>query len=351
MWRTVPAPYGPWSGERVSTGLAIGLGGAAWDWGICGHATNSMESMPSLLRSGVGAHPVFPPLERVQSERIACTAPAAYGLHRTRWDCRSLQQVVVARAVGGAIHDTTIARILAGARLHPHRRRYWKTATIDEPFVTSAANVVWRYARVEWLYARGELVLGLDEKPHRQGLVRRVPTQPMQQGHMARRECEYTRHGTVTFLVALNVDDGTRWGCCLEANDHAPVLQAVSPLVRRYPRARRRHLLLDHGSSPIAYDTHAYFARHPRLRVCYTPPHARWLTQAELLLRGVSAKYLVRFDPQSRQPFIDHLNASGHEYNQRFARPFDWSWTCRDLYAWARKKGTSICTKTYATIH
>jgi DDE superfamily endonuclease len=304
-----------------------------------------------MMPSGVGAHPVFPPLERVQIERIACTDPAAYGLHLTRWDCRSLQQVVVERAVVGAIHYTTIARILAGASLYPHRSRYWKTATIDEQFVTSAAKVLWRYEHVEWLYARGELVLCLDEKPHMQVLVRRVPTQPMQRGQMARREFEYKRQGTVTFLVSLNVYDGTMWGSCLEANDHAHFLQAVGQLVRRYPRARRLHLIMDNGSSHIAYDTHAYFARHPRLRVFYTPPHASWLNQAELLLRGFSDKYLVRFDPQSRQHFIDHLNASWHEYNQRFARPFDWSWTCRDLYAWARKTGTSICTKTYATIH
>ena len=173
----------------------------------------------------------------------------------------------------------------------------------------------------------------------------------MRPGEIARREFAYTRHGTVTFLVALNVYDGTMWGCGLEANDQEPFLAALGRLVRRYPRARRLHLILDNGSSPIAQATTAYVARHPRLQAFYTPPHASWLNHAELLLRAFSDTYLQRFDSQSRQHLIDHLQASWPEYNQRFAHPFTWSWSCRDLYAWARKKGTVICTKTYATVH
>ena len=47
-------------------------------------------------------------------------------------------------AVVDAMHYTTIARILADARLPPHRSRYWKTATIDERCTTRAAKILWR---------------------------------------------------------------------------------------------------------------------------------------------------------------------------------------------------------------
>jgi hypothetical protein len=70
-----------------------------------------------------------------------------------------------------------------------------------------------------------------------------------------------------------------------------------------------------------------------------------------LLLRALADKYWARFDPHSRADLIDHLEASWPEYNRRFAHPFQWSWSCRDLYAWARKQGNVICTKTYATVH
>ncbi len=71
-------------------------------------------------------------------------------------------------------------------------------------------------------------------------------------------------------------------------------------------------------------------------RLLYTPVHASWLNQAELLLRAFSAKYLTRFDPEPRQHLIDHLQASWPEYNERFAHPFKWSWTRQHLHAWAQ---------------
>ncbi len=351
VWAIARRPYWPLSAESASKRLSTGLGGAAWGSGISGSATSSMGSTPCLMPSAAGDRPVFPPRPRVHIECVACTDPAAYGLHLARWDCRRLEPVVVEQAIVGSIHSTTMARILADASLQPHRSRYGKTATSDERFTTRAAKILWRDERVEWLYDRGEVVRCLDEKPPRQVLVRRVPTQPMLRGQMARREFEDTRHGTVTLLVSLNVYDGMMWGCCLEANDHEHVLWAVRQLVRCYPRAQRLHLIMDHGSSPIAHETRTSFATHPRLRAFYTPPHASGLNQAELLLRAFADKDLDRFDPHSRQHLIDHLNASWPEDNQRFARPFDWSWTCRDLYAWARKKAALICTKTSATVH
>lgn len=108
---------------------------------------------------------------------------------------------------------------------------------------------------------------------------------------------------------------------------------------------------MDNGSSQIAREPRASFTSHPRLRACYTPPHASWLHQAALLLRAFAEQYLKRVDPESRQHLIAHLEASWPEYHHRFAHPFDWSWSGRDLYAWAQKKGSLICTNTYATVH
>lgn len=140
-------------------------------------------------------------------------------------------------------------------------------------------------------------------------------------------------------------------GWCLEKNDHDPCLWGVRQVVRRYSKARRLHFSVDNGGSHIAQDTQRYFARPPRLRLLYTPAHASWLNQAELLLRAFTDKYLDRFDAAARQHLIAHLHGSWREYNQRFAHPFEWSWTRRDLYAWAAKKGYGICSKTYATVH
>ncbi len=156
----------------------------------------------------------------------------------TRWDCRTLQQVIVEQAIVEAIHYTTVARILAAASLQPHRSRYWKTATIDGDFTARAAQILWCYERVWWLHERGEVVICVDEKPNIQALSRRAPTQPMSAGQIARREFEYKRHGTINLLVAFNVFDGVMWSCCLERNDHDHFLWAVRQISRRWARGR-----------------------------------------------------------------------------------------------------------------
>jgi hypothetical protein len=303
------------------------------------------------MRRVVAAPVFFPPLQRVAIEGVACTAPQAYGVQVSRWDCRTLPQVVVEHALVNSIHSTTVARMLAQASLQPHRSRYWKTARLDEEFLRVAAKVLWCYEMVDWLHRRGEVVICMEEKPHLQALRRLAPTQPMEAGRIERREFEYERKGVVHFLVAFNVYDGTMLGWGLDKNDHEHFLWGVRQVARRYARARRIHLIVDNGGSHIAEETRRYFARHPRWRVVYTPAHASWLNQAELLLRVFTAKYLDRFDPESRQHLIEHLTLSVPDYNRRFAHPFEWSWTRRDLYIWAEKKSHEICSKTYATVH
>ena len=304
-----------------------------------------------MLLPAADAPEAFPPLQRVAIEHVACTAPQAYGLHVARGECRSLQQVVVEQALLDSIHYTTVAHMLAAASLQPHRSRYWKTARLEEEFVRLAAQVLWCYEAVDWLQRRGEVGSCMDEKPNLQALRRVAPTQAMGPGRRARREFEYERQGLGHFLVAFKVYDGTRLGWGLDKNAHAQFLWGVRQLERCYPKARRLQLIMDNGGSHIAHETPRSFARRPHLRVLYTPAHAAWLKQAELLLGAFTAKSLDRFAPASRQHLIAHLTRSGPEYNRRFAPPFEWAWTRRDLYVWAAKKGYEICSKTYATVH
>jgi hypothetical protein len=92
---------------------------------------------------------------------------------------------------------------------------------------------------------------------------------------------------------------------------------------------------MGNGSSHTSGDTEAFFKQlRPRVHVLFTPSHASWLNQAELLLRAFTDRYLDRGSWETRGSMIAHLLASRVEYNQCYAHPFKWEWTRRDFHYW-----------------
>ncbi len=280
----------------------------------------------------------FPPLQRVEVVGLACCEPAGVGLNMTHWSTRSLARAAQLRGIASSLSHSEVALILKAVELQPHRSRYWKTPTPDDNFRHQAAQVLWCYERAQALAGRGEVVLCLDEKPNIQVLERRCPTRSMRPSHIQSREFEYVRHGTVNFLVKLVVHTGQMRGWCLERNDGACLREVLPQVLGDHRDARRIHLIWDNGSSHVALQTRDWLRRkYPRVRVLYTPAHASWLNQAELLLRAFAARYLHRGDWASRSEFITHLKASWLEYNHLYAHPFTWSWTRSKMHAWAER--------------
>ena len=283
-------------------------------------------------------------LQRVAIEQLACCEPAGLGLRMTHWSTRSLARVAVKRDLVSQIAHSTISLILRTADLQPHRSRYWITPTLDAKFIQRAGRILWLYERVDSLWAHDEIVLALDEKPNIQALERARPAQPMRPGQIERQEFEYIRHGTVNFLTLLNVYNGQMRSCCLDKNDSEHLCRALPQLLRPFRPFRRVYLIWDGGPSHISAATAAVLRSYGSwLRVLFTPAHASWLNQAELLLKSFEVRYLQRGAWASRQDLIDHLIASTPEYNRLWAHPINWSWTRRDLHEWADKKTSGLC--------
>lgn len=278
--------------------------------------------------------------QRVGIEQLACCEPAGLGLAMTHWSTRSLAEMAVQRGLVSHIAHSTVSLILRDADLQPHRSRYWITPTLDAEFLQRAGRILWLYERSEALKAQGEIALALDEKPNIQALQRTHPTQPMRPGQIERQEFEYERHGIVNFLVLLNIYNGHMRSCCLDKNDSAHLCQALPKLLQPFYSYKRIHLIWDGGPSHISNNTLSFLRSYygPWLRILFTPVHASWLNQAELLLRSFSARYLQRGNWTSRQHLIEHLYCSTPEYNRLWAQPINWSWTRRDLHDWAQKK-------------
>jgi hypothetical protein len=232
------------------------------------------------------------------------------------------------------IAHSTVSLILRGADLQPHRSRYWKTPVLNEAFVRQAAAVLWCYERSQSLFEQDEVVLCWDEKPNLQA-VQREPRTSMRPGQIERQEFEYTRHGTVNFAAALDVQTGLMHAWCLDKNDSKHLCPALAKLFGHFRRARKVHLIWDNGSSHISEAT-ARFLQGYRgwVRVLPTPAHASWLNQGELLLRAFTARYLDRGSWSGREQLRAHLLNSVAEYDQLLAKPFTWSWTQQKMRNW-----------------
>lgn len=96
--------------------------------------------------------------------------------------------------------------------LQPHRIRYWLTppdADQDERFDAKVADVCALYREAPTLSsAREERVMSTDELTGVQALQRKHPGLALAPGKVQRREFEYIRHGTRTFILSRDVATG-----------------------------------------------------------------------------------------------------------------------------------------------
>ena len=120
----------------------------------------------------------------------------------------------------------------------------------------------------------------------------------------------------------------------LEQNDAEHYIPALEEFRRRHRGRRGIYLIHDGGPSHIAGATARYFdGCHGWWRPRLTPARASWLDQAELLIHAFGDRYLKRSSWPDRQRFIT-MWASWPEYNERYAHPFEWTWTNQKMRRW-----------------
>lgn len=276
----------------------------------------------------------FPPLQRAQIVRLACLEPVAKGLHITHWSSQDLAWQAMADGIVPAISSATIRRILQDVDLQPHRTRYWKTARWDEQFKQRAEKVLWCYSRAPRLARQGLWTVCVDEMPNCQ-VLERCPIRRAVPGSIEQQAFEYTRHGTVNILVFLIVHTGRMEAVIVEKKDAAHYIQALERFRQRHRRLKGVFLIQDGDPGHTAGDTQNYFAAaNTWWRPRFTPVHASWLNQAEILIHGFKHRYLKRQSWHSRDAFIEHVMAAWPEYNQRYAKPIEWTWTNHKMRRW-----------------
>ncbi len=174
---------------------------------------------------------------------------------------------------GLSISPSTAGRVLAEAKVRPHKVRGWLNRADDPAFWIRAGQVCRLYLNPP----PGTVLISVDEKTGIQAKSRKHPKIPARPGRDARRELEYVRHGTVSIIAAMNVTTGEVIAGRIHRNNSVAFTGFLATLHQMIPPHLRIHLIMDNGSSHTSRATRAWLAAHPRFAVTYTPKHASWL--------------------------------------------------------------------------
>jgi hypothetical protein len=267
--------------------------------------------------------------------------PVARGLHITHWSSQDLARQAVNDGIIEQISARSVRRILREVDLQPHRTRYWKTGRLDEVFKSRSEHVLWCYANANRLLEKDILVVCIDEMPNLQ-VLERHPIRRAIPGAIEHLEFEYIRHGTVNVVMFLNVATGLMYACCPPRKNAKHYIDALEQFRQHHDAFRGAFLIQDGDSTHTAAATTEYFRTHPWWRPRFTPAHASWLNQAELLNHAFRHRYLKRRSWRSPQEMIEHIQVAWPEYNALYAHPFEWTWTNQKMRQWFAKHAIQI---------
>jgi transposase len=232
----------------------------------------------------------------------------------THWSCRKL-----AKDLG--ISKTTVQRVLAQAKLRPHRlERYM--ASNDPDFEQKAADIIGLYLNPPQHAA----VFCVDEKTAIQALDRLDPVLPLSPGRAERHGFEYYRHGTLSLYAALDIKTGRVAGKAAKRHASADFIAFLTDLIGKTKWAREIHIVLDNLSAHKTQAVEAFLLQHPKVRFHFTPTYSSWLNQVEIWFakidRDVIARGVFTSVADLRRKLMKYIRA----YAQH-ARPIRWTYT------------------------
>ncbi len=206
--------------------------------------------------------------------------------------------------------------------------------------------------------------MSTDELTGVQALERKHPGLPLAPGKVERREFEYVRHGTRSFIVSRDVVTGQLLApVCGPTRTEADFLAHLQAVVATHPQATRWHVVCDRlnthqseslvrweaflsgieadlgvkGESGILASmvSRAAFLSDPTHQVVfhYTPKHSSWMNHIEIWLSILVRKLLKRGSFTSVEDLQAKVFAFIEYYHRTMAKPFKWTYQGKALTA------------------
>lgn len=239
-----------------------------------------------------------------------------------------------------SISDSTIWRWLDEDAIRPWRHRSWIFPR-DPDFAIKAGRVLDLYHR-SWCgddLTEDDFVLSADEKTSIQARRRRHATLPTQPGVPMRLEHEYERKGAWAYLAALDVHRMKLFGRCERKSGIAPFDRLVDRVMDEppYRDARRVFWIVDNGSAHRGERCiERYGKKYPKIVIVHGPIHASWLNQIEIYFSVLQRKVLTPNHFESLEALAECILSFQAHY-EAIARPFEWTFTRRDLLRLVKK--------------
>ena len=251
--------------------------------------------------------------------------PEALGV--THWSARLLGKHL-------GISFASVARIWREWNLQPWRRETFKFST-DPELDAKVRDVVGLYLNPP----DKAVVVCIDEKSQIQALDRTAPILPIRPGLPEKATHDYVRHGTTTLFAALEVATGKVTDACHPRHTHAEFLAFLKQVAKVYPRVPL-HVVADNYATHKHPAVQAWLAKHPRVRMHFTPTSGSWLNLVEVFFGIITRQAIRRGTFTSVKDLIAAIETFIDAWNDR-CQPFVYTKTADEILTKANRKVTS----------
>ena len=145
------------------------------------------------------------------------------------------------------------------------------------------------------------------------------------------------RHGTQALIAALDVHTGRTLAACGDTRTQTDLLTFMDKVAQAYPD-QAVHVVWDNLNTHRSGVWEAFNERHGgRFRFHFTPLHASWVNQIELLF-GIFAKRVLRNASHTSIGHLQRRTLTWFSERNEAPRPFKWSFRGYHLQTGEPKK-------------